>query len=265
MSFVLSKLLWGLAAPGNLLLLLLLAGLLASRRRRAGGRLVAAAALVLLAIAVLPVGQWMIAPLEARFPPPALLARVDGIIVLGGAVETGITKAHAQVGLDDAAERLTEATVLARRYPQATLLVTGGSGSLFPQGDSEGEVMRRFFVEQGIPPDRILIEGRSRNTFENALLSRDLAHPQPGQVWLLVTSAAHMPRAVGCFRHVGWSVLAYPVDYRTGGETLLDFALAEHLHLVDLAAKEWVGLLAYRAAGRIDSVFPAPDPTSPAG
>lgn len=258
MSFVLGKLFWGFAAPGNLLLLLLLAGLPWNRRRRAGGRLIMAAVLVLLAIAVLPVGQWMIAPLEARFPAPALPARVDGIIVLGGAVEQGITQVHGQVALNDAAERLTEAAVLARRYPEARLVVSGGSGRLFPRGDSEGAVMRRFFVEQGIPADRITVEGRSRNTYENALFSEELVRPQPGQVWLLVTSAAHMPRAVGCFRHVGWSVLAYPVDYRTGEETLLDFALAEHLRLVDLAAKEWVGLIAYRAAGRIDSLFPGP-------
>lgn len=262
MAFWMSKLFWAAAAPGNLLLLVLALGVLRrdGRRRRRGFRLVAAATAALLIIAAVPVGQWIAQPLERRFPAPELPPRVDGIIVLGGVVESGITHAHGQVALNDAAERLVEAVRLARRYPQAKLLMSGGDAALLPDADvaPEADLMRDFMVQQGIEPARILVEGRSRNTFENAEFSRDLVRPQPGETWVLVTSAVHMPRAVGCFRHVGWQVVPYPVDFRTGAVAPPRFLLSEHLPLVDLAAKEWVGLVAYRLAGRIDAIFPAP-------
>jgi uncharacterized SAM-binding protein YcdF (DUF218 family) len=260
MLFVASKLFWAVAAPGNLLLLLLLAGLLAmALGRRRGFRLALAATLALAAVAVLPLGQWLALPLEARFPQPKLPARIDGVIVLGGAVEPAITKAHGQVALNEAGARIVEAFILARQHPEAKLLLSGGNASIFPHpGEDEAEDTRRLFLALGIAPQRILVEGRSRNTYENALYSRALADPKPGGVWVLVTSAMHMPRAVGCFRRVGWNVLPYPVDFHTTAHPGVDFLLADHLGLMDLAAKEWVGLVAYRLLGRIDEVFPGP-------
>jgi uncharacterized SAM-binding protein YcdF (DUF218 family) len=260
MGFIVGKLIWAIVAPGNLLLLVLAYGtgkLVISRRRR-GLPFIVLAVLALLVIAVLPLGPWLVMPLEARFPPPVLPPRIDGIIVLGGAVEEGITRDHGQVALTDAAERLVEALRLARRYPDAKLLLSGGEGRLLPQGESEAQVMREFFVEQGIDPARLLLEDRSRDTFENAVYSRDLAMPQHGQVWLLVTSAAHMPRAVGCFRRLDWPVVPYPVDYRAEAHPLPGFALAEHLGFLDIVAKEWLGLLVYRILGHTARLFPAP-------
>jgi uncharacterized SAM-binding protein YcdF (DUF218 family) len=260
MVFVLSKLFWAVFAPGNLLLLLVLVGLMVPRGgRRRSSRLALAAALALLAVAVLPIGQWVVAPLEERFPQPQLPAHIDGIIVLGGAVEPDITRAHGQVALDGAASRITETLAIALRHPEAKLLLSGGDASILPRpGEREADDTRRLFIELGVPPERILIEDRSRNTFENALFSRRVAAPKPGETWVLVTSAMHMPRAVGCFREVGWNVLPYPVDYRTEAHPLLDFKLAEHLELLDLAAKEWVGLVAYRLLGRTDALLPGP-------
>jgi uncharacterized SAM-binding protein YcdF (DUF218 family) len=260
MGFVLSKVFWIVAAPGNLLLLMLALGTvrLGGRRRRRGFRLVSAATVVLLAIALLPIGQWLAMPLESRFPTPELPAHVDGIIVLGGAVQPLITRAHGQVALNDAGERLVEALMLARRYPDAPVLLSGGDASLLPRDEpSEAAVMRDLLVEQGIDPARIRLEERSRNTAENAMFSRELAQPRPDQVWLLVTSATHMPRAVGCFRHVGWPVVPYPVDFRTEASPRPSFLLSEHLALVDVVAREWVGLLAYRILGHTDALLPS--------
>jgi uncharacterized SAM-binding protein YcdF (DUF218 family) len=260
MIFLVSKLLWAIAVPGNLLPLLMGLGTLrlAASRRRRGFRLVAVPLLLLLAIAVLPVGEWLAMPLEARFPAPLLPARVDGIIVLGGAVEPAISRAHGQVALNGAAERLVEALRLARRYPDAKLLLTGGEASILPRGDSEADSMGAFFVEQGIAPARLVLEDRSRDTFENATYSRALVAPLADETWLLVTSAAHMPRAVGCFRRLGWPVVPYPVDYRSEANPRPGFFLSEHLAQVDAVAKEWVGLVAYRVLGHTDSLFPAP-------
>lgn len=258
--FVLSKLFWGVAAPGNLLMLVALAGvarLWRSHRRRGFG-LVAASNLALLAIAVLPLGQWALIPLELRFPVPPLPARIDGVIVLGGAVEPEISHDHGQVALNDAAERLVEGLALLRRYPQAKLLLSGGDASLARRGLDEASTARTLFLEQGIAADRIIVESRSRNTFENAFYGRELVKPQPGQVWLLVTSAAHMPRAVGCFRRLGWDVTPYPVDYRTETYPRIGFSLSEHLADLDVAMKEWIGLVAYRLLGHTDALLPAP-------
>lgn len=260
MTFIFSKLFWAIAAPGNLLLLLLVTGVLRLMLsgRRHGVGLVILATLGLLAIAVLPIGQWALMPLEARFPQPHLPQQIAGIIVLGGAVEPGISRAHGQVALGDAAERIVELMALARRYPEAKLVLSGGEAALYPNGDSEASDTRTLLIEQGIAEKRIVTEDHSRNTFENAVLSRDLVQPQSGETWMLVTSAAHMPRAVGCFRHIGWDVLPFPVDYRTEAHPRPGFALLERLAPLDVAVKEWVGLVAYRLLGRIDNVLPAP-------
>jgi uncharacterized SAM-binding protein YcdF (DUF218 family) len=258
MTFIIGKILWAVATPGNLLILLAAVGIarLVISRRRRGFVLTAAATVALLTIAILPVGQWVIAPLEARFPSPRLPDHVDGIIILGGAVESRISYSHSQLALNRSGDRILEFLALAHRYSDAKLLISGGEGSLLPLGDHEAELIRAFLLREGIAETRILVEDRSRNTYENAVFSRDVAQPRPRETWLLVTSAAHMPRAVGCFRHINWDVLPYPVDYRSEDSPLPGFLLGEHLVLLDFAAKEWVGLVSYRLLGHIDELFP---------
>ena len=266
MTFLIGKLFWLVTRPGNLLCLILLLGLLrrSMTRGRSGGILLAIGTFGLLAVTLLPVSDWAMAPLEQRFPPPALPSRIDGIILLGGAVDTVVTRAHDQVALNEAAERLTSTLALARRYPEARIIVSGGNGELTANPLSEAAAMAQLLEEDGLDAKRLVLEDRSRTTFDNAVMSRDLVHPQPGQVWLLATSAFHMPRAVGCFRHVGWDVVPYPVDYRTGRPVFSRLWLAENLVDFDEAAHEWAGLVAYRLLGRIDSVFPGPSSSSSA-
>jgi uncharacterized SAM-binding protein YcdF (DUF218 family) len=263
MIFLIGKLFWLVARPGNLLCLILILGWLRRlmTRRRGGGILLTIGSLGLLAITVLPVSDGVIAPLEQRFPQPATLPqRIDGIILLGGAVDTVITRAHGQVALNGAAERITATLALARRYAAAPVLISGGNGGLGDNPLSEAAATAQLLEEDGLDAKRLMLEERSRTTFDNAVFSRDLVHPQPGQVWLLVTSAAHMPRAVGCFRHVGWNVVPYPVDYRTGRSLAGRMWLGQNLVDLDEAAHEWVGLVAYRLFGRIDTFFPGPQP-----
>jgi uncharacterized SAM-binding protein YcdF (DUF218 family) len=219
MTFVLSKLFWYVASPGNLCVLLILAGALrlALTRRRRGLALVLAGGLGLAAIAVLPLSAWAIAPLENRFPQPAMPDRVDGIVVLGGGVNPRISAARGRPSVRDAAERLFAAGELARRYPGARIVMSGGEAAIFPTGRPEATVMRDVLVSQGIDASRIATETTSRNTYENAVETRRLMQPKPGEVWILITSAWHMPRAVGCFRTAGWTILPYPVDYQTTG------------------------------------------------
>ena len=264
MFFIVSKVLWFFAAPLNLLLFAAFVGAVLSAGRFARwGRAAAIAAIgLLLVIGLLPIGAWLVAPLEDRFPPPSAdLAAPYGIIVLGGAIDTDLGQARGQVILAEGATRLTEAVSLARHFPGARVVFTGGSGNLTREEPPEARDAGKLLTDLGVDPARIQLEDRSRNTDENARFTRDLVHPEPSQTWLLVTSAYHMPRAMGLFRKAGFNVVADPVDYRSyggRGDWRLNHETWRGLSLFDLAVHEWVGLLAYRASGKIDELFPAP-------
>jgi uncharacterized SAM-binding protein YcdF (DUF218 family) len=263
MTFVLSKLGWALVRPGNLLAMALILGWLLriSRRptaRRLGKRLVSAGVLLVAVLTLLPVGQVTLRPLEERFPQPALPARIDGIILLGGSVHTEMTADRGQTVLNGAAERITEFVALARRYPNARLVFTGGSGFVFAGDLREADVIRNVLDGLGFDTSRVAFERESRNTYENAVFSRLLVNPEPGETWLLVTSAAHMPRSVGIFRRAAWPVLAYPVDYRSTNDLTWSPDLLSGLDALNESVREWVGLAAYRLMDRTDSWFPAP-------
>ncbi len=266
MFFVISKILGFFAIPSNLAISIGILGLLLlpTRFARAGQRLAVASLIALAILGLSPLGNALIIPLEDRFPPwdPARGAPT-GIVVLGGAISPDVSAARDEVALNEAAERLTVVADLARRYPSARILFSGGSGALIFDEGSEAEFALRLFESFGIARRRVLLEDRSRNTLENAILSKDLARPQPGEHWLLVTSAYHMPRAVGIFRRAGFVVEPYPVDWRTdgSGDALRPFGtVGDGLRRTDTAVREWVGLLIYWLMGTSSALFPAPVP-----
>ncbi len=263
MFFTLSKVLWFFADPANLLFIALLIGvaLLATRWRRVGQRLLAVVAVAAVFVAVVPAGTRLIGIHEDRFPaldqPPA---RVDGVIVLGGLVNPELSAARGRPAISGAVERLFAMAALAKRYPQAKLVFSGGSGSLVHQDKKEAHLIAPLLAELGVDPARVVFEDQSRNTAENAEFSRRLAQPKSGETWLLVTSAFHMPRAVGCFRRAGWKVVAYPVDHGTAGESEppIQFDFASGLRGLSVAVHEYLGLLFYWLGGKTDALLPAP-------
>lgn len=265
MIYFLSKAFWLVAQPGNFLVLLALLGalLLFTRWRRLGRAIVLLLAVVMLAVAVLPVHEWVLRPLENRFPPlTEMPAHVDGIIVLGGPVSTLLTAERHQPTVNDGGERLLAFADLARRYPDAKLVYSGGGLSLDDGRFREADAAREALQWMGMDIGRVIFERQSRNTFENVADSKALVHPAPGETWIMITSAYHMPRAVGLFRTQGWPVIADPVDYRTGtGQegvgTDIDFS--GHLDLLGLGFKEWVGIFANALMGHTMSYFPGPD------
>ena len=266
MFFVVSKIA-GLILfhPLNFLLFLGLFGLLLSLTRFArAGRVVAGLAAVLLLVAAFsPLSALVLRPLEDRFPQPAAdMPAPTGIVVLGGALDEDLGLARGQPTLTEAAARLTGGVALALRYPHARLVFTGGSANLDAStAAEEASGVRALWLSLGMPAQRMTFESKSRNTYENATMTRAIVLPKPGERWLLVTSAAHMPRSVGIFRHVGWDMVAYPVDYRTFGDGR-DFkptnVSLDSLRRLDVALHEWVGLVAYRLTGKTDALFPSP-------
>jgi uncharacterized SAM-binding protein YcdF (DUF218 family) len=264
MFFIASKIFWFFAEPVSLAVAVgVLAILLGFTRFAQAGRALMVGAIITLAAELLtPLGAVVLRPLENRFqaPPPGLPAPA-GIIVLGGAVDTEKMEARGQVYLTVDAARMTTGVELARRYPTAQLVYTGGATGLLGEGPTDAIGARKLWLSLGVPPERMTFEAKSRNTWENGLFTRDLVKPKPGETWLLVTSAWHMPRSVGIFRHLGFDVIPYPVAYRTFGDErdfLRPTSMIDKVIMLDYSVREWVGLLAYRLAGKTDTLFPAP-------
>jgi uncharacterized SAM-binding protein YcdF (DUF218 family) len=263
MFFILTKSLGFFAVPSNVLISIGLIGLvlLCTRFLRLASWLIVTGLVLIAFVGFSPLGRILILPLEQRFPPcDASRGPPDGIVVLGGAISPDISMSRGVVSLNGGAERITVATELARRYPNARIVFSGGTGSLFG-GALEAPFAVKEFEALGIARDRITAEEQSRNTIENAVFSRLVAQPKPSERWLLVTSAVHMPRAIAAFRAAGFPVEACPVSWRTRGpidatEPFGSFTAG--LEMTDVAAHEWIGLIAYRLAGKTTELFPAP-------
>lgn len=264
MFFYASKLIWSFLVPTNLLLFLGAGGLVMSltQWKRWGVKLMAISLTCLLIIAFTPASDFLMRPLENRFSPPQTLDHIDGIIILGGAV--GILRD--QIKLSPQGARMSGTLALWQQHPNAKLVFTGGVGGLLTDGDrwTEAQAAKRFFQEVGADHNRVIYEDRSRNTRENALYTMEKIQPKAGERWVLVTSAFHMARSVGCFRAVGWNVIPYPVDYETEEEGIalnVSRDASGNLKRFDIAAKEWIGLIAYRFQGYTSALFPAPSST----
>ena len=264
MFFYVSKVLWLFLNPNNLLLIALCLGtvLIYLRPDRLGRRLLGFTVVMALIVATLPIGHNLIVILENRFPTVQTLpAKVDGIIVLGGVVNEDLTLARGQVAIGAAVERLISFAALSKQYPNAKLLFTGGSGKILGQNIKEGDVVGPLLADLGVDIKRLTIESNSRNTYENAVLSKRLAQPLAEETWILITSAFHMPRSVGVFRQVDWDVVPFPVDYSLKENLGMDlsFNLVGGISFLSRALHEWLGLLVYWLTERSAAFFPSPE------
>ncbi|WP_300301348.1 YdcF family protein [Ferrovibrio sp.] len=260
MSATLNTILWGFFNPGNLLFGLLILALLLSwwhRSRRLGIGLGAMMLAVIAVLGALPLRDWLVTPLEQHFPVPALPERIAGIVVLGGAEEPALYAAHGWPEVNSNADRLIAFAALARRYPEARLIFTGGAalpkdGRLY----TEADVAAAVFALLGLDPARVQYDAKARNTVENARFAKEIAGPVAGETWLLVTSARHMPRAINCFNALDWPMLPYPVDYIARPRQGLAFEPLRNLSGLSSLTKEWIGLLVYRLTGQTRDFLP---------
>ena len=187
-----------------------------------------------------PVADLLMQPLEQAFAAPALPERVDGIVLMAGSERPRLMHAYGKPHFSEDSERATEFIALARRFPEARYVYTGQP--------SEAEVFRTFLASQGFDAGRVSFEQGSKDTYESALHTHSLVKPRAGEVWLLVTSAGHMPRAHGAFSKAGWDVIAYPVAYRALPQLTWGYTAPDTL---DVAIHEWIGIAAYKLAGRM--------------
>ena len=224
-------------------------------------RLFRVSTLAALVIAIVPIGQVMMAKLENRFPArPSLPQKVDGILILGGIIDPKASALRETPQIGGAIERITVGAELAHRYPDARVIFSGGSGDPMNPDLREAHYAPSLFQQFGLGENRVIFDDEARNTAENATKMLDIAKPASGDAWLLVTSAFHMPRAVGTFRKAGWKVIPYPVDFNTAKRDGIGLNLSLHGNLSRLGAAvhEYLGLLAYWGTGRSASLFPGP-------
>jgi uncharacterized SAM-binding protein YcdF (DUF218 family) len=255
--FIISKVVGAFLRPDTWIILVLAMSMLALVRGRQ--RVAAVLGLGLLCatitLAILPIGSLLLQPIERSFPNNPPLDAVDGVIILGGGENARASAYWEQMQLNEGGDRFAAGVILAQRFPNAKILFAGGSGLLRDvRGNlvSEASVAEAFLLDQGLAADRLLLEGRSRNTTENARLSLELVRPVPSETWVLVTSAFHMPRAMRSFEAAGWpKLIAWPVDYRTSRfSDEIGWDLTGHLQTLSTAIREWVGIVAYRVMGR---------------
>ncbi|MEO7224234.1 MAG: YdcF family protein [Devosia sp.] len=259
----LTRIFWLLVQPLSLILFLLVLGLLLTwfRRRRLGGTLMVLGVLLLAASSYTTLGYMLITPLEQRFVRPLEPAQIDGIVVLGGGMDGEVNTVRKQWEFNRSGDRYVEALRLALAHPEAKLMIAAGPGALATEQEPEAHAAQRFFADFGIDASRIVIDDKSRNTEENAQFAKQLAGQTPGQTWLLVTSAFHMPRSVGLFRAAEFPAVPWPADYLASGAEgfrIKPDQSTENVAVFNLALREWTGLLGYRLTGKIDDLVPGP-------
>ena len=260
--FYISKLIWLIISPDSLLLILIILSLalLYIGKKKQAKQLLSLTTVLLITISFFPIGEWLLYPLESRFETnPNIDKNLTGIIVLSGAEDTEGSQIWNQVELGSAAERNLTFLSLARQYPKAKLIFTGGTGSLTKQEFKAADVAKKLFRQQGFDIKQITFERESRNTYENAIYSKKIMKPEKGENWLLITTAWHMPRSIGIFCKADWPVTPYPVDHETKKGQLLrvDFDLAGNLKTLKTGIKEWLGLFAYYLSGKTTSLLPS--------
>jgi uncharacterized SAM-binding protein YcdF (DUF218 family) len=233
----------------SLTLLLASAGLSLLGRVRLGRLFFAIAVAGLWTASLRPIATWAMSTLEQQYPPKSLTETpaADVAILLGGAVDSpGGLRLEAE--LNDAGDRILHAARLVRAGKVRRILVTGGNIPWISTSEPEAEHMRRYLMEMGVPADAIAVAGQSRNTQENA---QEIAALWRGNAYtsaLLVTSAAHMPRALAIFQRAGLPVVPSSTDVRGVPRpvlTVLDVLPdADALERTTRAMKEWLGLAA---------------------
>ncbi|WP_298253685.1 YdcF family protein [Bradyrhizobium sp.] len=264
MFFIFSKTIGTMLTPIDFLIGIGVLGaiLLLTRWAAVGKRLLAASVLLLALCGFSPIGKLLILPLEQRFPSwDASHGAPDGIVVLGGAIEPDLSAALGQPALGRSGDRIVAAAELARQYPNARIVFSGGNADLV--GDTsakEADYALTMLEALGVAKQRLTAERQSRNTIENAEFAKAVAKPKEGERWLLVTSAYHMPRSMGLFRRAGFKVEAYPVDRRASRSEAFSFSSVAigGLDRTDVAMREWIGLTAYWLTGKTDHFFPGP-------
>lgn len=224
-----------------------------------GQKMMNLALVSIIIIGALPLGPIAMTWLERQYPTPKTLPDiVDGIIVLGGPFEAARTLKTGQLVVNDQIDRALCFTDLAKKYPNARLAFTGGTGDILNPTANESDDAKVFFKLMGLSDRNMVYESRSRNTYENAVFTKELLSPKQNETWIVTTSGYHMPRTVATFAKVGWDILPYQCDLRTDGDYTFFRGLpsiSANFGMLNLSIKEIFGMLVYRITGKSAFIF----------
>jgi uncharacterized SAM-binding protein YcdF (DUF218 family) len=201
-----------------------------------------------------PLSNFLLNKLEDFIKPSKYpVLQLKGIVVLGGSFNSGLqSKERNEVLLNSSAERLTKVLEIYNKNPKILILFTGFSGELKPQGWTESDMAKKFFLEQGVRSENLIFENKSRNTFENINYSKDIIKNYKG-TWGLITSASHMPRSYFGFKRQGLILEPIIADYRTGTSSIfwINFDIKKGLENWNIILHEVVGIFYYKITGKI--------------
>jgi len=262
MLYSLSKIIWLFLNPLNLLIILffLYFFLKIINFQNTSKLLLFIIFLFFITIAILPTGIYLLVKLETKYTNlKDLPESIDGILILGGPTNASLTQKYDQVSFNAHGERLTESIKILKKYQTAEVIFSGGAGIKGDFSSTHSYVAKKFFEEMGINKNRIIYESKSRNTYENIIFSKKIANPEKDEVWLLITSAFHMPRAINIARKQKWDFIPYSVDYQTMGKSthlrITIFHMLDYINAFNFATHEWVGLITYFILKRSSSIY----------
>ena len=260
MSFFLSKFLWSIINPFNIILFFIFIGIVLHffLKNKLYKFCYFIALLIFIFIAIMPTGNLLYFQLEKKFHTTASLpSEIDGILILSGATDPPLTKEYNLIHLNGSAERLIESIFLMNKYPKAKVIFSGGSGAIHDQNLTHSYVAKKFYKQLNINIRNIVFESKSRNTYENILYSLKIANPSSDEKWILITSAFHMTRAMNISEKLDWKIIPYAVDFRAGKKfswkpTISFFG---NISAMQSASHEWIGLIAYYFMGRTNKIY----------
>jgi uncharacterized SAM-binding protein YcdF (DUF218 family) len=252
MFILLSKSLDLFLGPLTWVVVFIVAGMFLRRRVRLAIGLQVLGLAVLYIFSIEPVAGALIRAVEAEVRATYRADVIyDAVIVLGGGLDPDATETSGRPEYNSAGDRILRGYELLREGRARNVLISGGSLDSRPEAVIEAEVLSRQLQQWGIEPERIFIEGKSRNTRENALQSRKIIEQQGWKTLLLVTSAAHLPRAYGCFAALGIRPDTFVADVRAppGKRPASWLPRAYHLSASSDALREFAGRWVYRRRG----------------
>jgi uncharacterized SAM-binding protein YcdF (DUF218 family) len=260
MSFYLSKIIWFLFNPFNLILILLFFGLLLNLiPLKLFSKICYLFSFLLFFITgILPIGSFLNYNLEKDFFYTASYPEhIDGILILGGATNPFLSNEHNQINFNDSSERLIESIFLIKRFPDAKVIFSGGSGSISEPNLTHAFVAKKFFQNMDIDHKKIIYEDKSRNTYENILFSKRIARPHSAEKWLLVTSAFHLKRSLAISEKLKWTFIPFATDFNKSKKFKwrLSINFLSNINEFNKASHEWMGLISYYLMGRSSSIF----------
>jgi uncharacterized SAM-binding protein YcdF (DUF218 family) len=201
-----------------------------------------------------PLSNLLLSKIEDYIQPSKYpVQQLTGVILLGGSFNSGLeSKERNEVFLNSSAERLTKALEIYKKNPRLLILFSGFSGESKPQGWSESDMAKKFFLDQGVKLDNLIFENQSRNTFENIKYSKDIIGNYKG-TWGLITSANHMPRSYFTFKKQGLILEPISVDYKTGTSRMfwINFDISSGLANWHIVFHELIGIAYYKITNKI--------------